>query len=259
MKSLVALTTQCIVLILAIATIAAVPAVAGEGNWKLDAEHSTARILLGANEFNIGVARVGGNVELDAATPTNSVLDLRIDPAGSKLVTFKSRRTTIGLDGKLQVSGDLTLSRVVREVYLKPAEDYQGPVYGEPIIQTVTREVTFVLPIDDHRKKAEITAEAKILRENFPELFAAVTDVNWRPVIQDKACELPQAGEGYAGAVCTGTAVNPNRGAAVASSIGEDYHGFESAAPEGNLMTIVLKLRLTGENPEQVMTARKLR
>jgi len=34
------------------------------------------------------------------------------------IATFKSRRPTISRDGKLEVSGDLTLSRVVREVVL---------------------------------------------------------------------------------------------------------------------------------------------
>jgi len=233
MKSIVAPNAQRIVLILAIASIAAVPAIASEGNWKLDAEHSTARILLGANAFSIGVAHVGGNVELDAAEPTNSGLDLSIDPAGGKLITFKSRRATMNRDGKLEVSGDLTLSRVVRQVILNPAEDYSGPVYGEPMTQIVTHEVTFVFPMSYQAKQAEITGEAKMFGEDFPELFAAVTDTNWQPVIQDKACELPPAGEDYAGAVCTGTVVEPNRSAAVAS-IGEDYHGFEPAArPRG--------------------------
>ena len=252
MKSLVAPTTQRIVLILAIATLAAVPASANQGSWKLDADHSTARILLGANGFNIGVAHVGGNVELNPAEPTNSVLDLRIDPAGSSLITFKSRRTTMSPDGRLQVSGDLTLSRVIRDANLNPAEDYYGAVYGEPAVQTVTREVTFVLPMSDRGNQAEITAEANIFRESFPELFAAVTDGNWQPVIQDKACEMPHAGEDYAGALCSGTVVEPDRSAAFAS-IGEDYHGFESAAPAGNLVTIVLKLHLTREYREQAM------
>jgi hypothetical protein len=37
---------------------------------------------LGANALNIGVAHVSGNVELDVAQPTNSMLDLSIDPVG---------------------------------------------------------------------------------------------------------------------------------------------------------------------------------
>jgi hypothetical protein len=259
MKSIVALTTQRIVLILAIATVVAVPAVAKEGNWKLDVDHSTARILVGTNAFNIGVAHVSGTVERDATQPTNPVLDLSIDQeAGGKLLTFKSQRAIMNRDGKLQVSGYLTLRRVVREVYLNAGEDYHGPVYGEPAIETVTREVTFVLPMEHRGEKAEITAEANIYRENFPELFAAVYDVYWQPVIQDKACEMPSAGEDYAGALCTGTVVGPDRSPGFAS-IGEDYHGFEASVPKGNLMTIVLNLHLTRENPEPATTARNLR
>jgi hypothetical protein len=252
MKIIVALTPQRIILILAIASVAAVPAVATEGNWKPDAGHSTAQILLGGNVFNIGVVRLGGNIELDTAGPTNSILDLSIDPAGGKLITFEARRAKMSPAGKLEVSGDLTLNRVLREVILNPTEDYSGPVYGEPMMQTVTHEVTFVFPMSD-QKEGEITGEAKMFRENFPELFAAVTDTNWQPAIQDKACELPPAGEDYAGAICTGTVFDPNRSAAVASIGEEDYHGCESAAPEGNLMTIVLKLRLTQEDRGQAM------
>jgi len=258
MKSIVAPNAQRIVLILAIAILAAVPAIAKEGSWKLDADHSTARILLGTNAFNIGVARVSGNVELNAAEPTNSVLDLSIDPSGSKLITFKSRRATIGRDGRLEVSGDLTVSRTVREINLNPAEDYYGAALGQPTTQTVTREVTFVLPMSGGGNPAEVTAEANIFRESFPELFAAVTEANWQPVIQDETCEMPQAGENYAGAVCSGTVVEPDRSAAFAN-IGEDYHGFESGAPDGSLVRIVLKLRLAREIPEQAMTAKNLR
>ena len=97
MKSIVALTTQRIVLLFAIATVVAIPAVAKEGNWKLDADYSTAQILLGVNAFNIGVARVGGTVQPDATQPTNSVLDLSVDQAGGKLITFKSQHSTINL------------------------------------------------------------------------------------------------------------------------------------------------------------------
>jgi hypothetical protein len=258
MKSIVALTTQRIVLILAIATVVAVPAVAKEGNWKLDADHSTAQILVGTNAFNIGVAHVDGTVELDATQPTDSVLDLSIDQAGGKLITFRSQRATMNRDGKLQVSGYLTLRRVVREVYLNAGEDYHGPVYGEPAIETVTRQVMFVLPMEDRGEKSEIAAEANIFRENFPELFAAVNDLNWQPVIQDKACEMPRAGEDYAGALCTGTVVESDRSLAFASG-GEDYHGFEASAPTGNLVIIVLNLHLTRENPERAMAAGNLR
>jgi hypothetical protein len=161
-------------------------------------------------------------------------------------------------DGNLEVSGDLTLSRVVRQVLLNPRDDYSGPVYGEPTMQTVTHEVTFTFPLNNQAKQSEITGEARMFGENFPELFAALSETNWHPVVQDKACELPPAGEDYAGAVCTGKVVETNRSAAV-TNIGEDYHGYESAAPEGNLMTIVLNLRLTPEIPEQLMAARKLR
>jgi polyisoprenoid-binding protein YceI len=251
-RSIAAMTTRRIALIVAIATLATVPVIASEGNWKLDADHSTAKILLGTNAVNIGVARLRGKVNLDSAEPKNSMLDLVIDPAGGELITFKSRRATMNRDGQLEVRGHLTLHRIVREVYLNAAEDYYGAVYGGTTERTVTREVTFVLPKENRGDDADITAEARIFRENFPELFAAVNDVNWQPVVLDKACEMPSPSEGYAGATCTGTVVEPHRAPAFAQ-VGEDYRGFESEAPKGNLMTIVLKLHVTREYREQAM------
>jgi hypothetical protein len=250
MKSIVALTTSRILRTLAIATLLALPAIADAAHEKVDSDHSTARILLGANAFNFGVARVGGSVQLDALKPSNSLLDLSIDPADGKLITFQSRRATMRPDGSLEISGDLTVSRVVRESYANPAEDYSGPVYGKPTRQSITRKVTFVLPMSDLVGQPEITAEAKIVREDFPELFAAVGEVNWQPVKQDKDCQIPQASEDYSGASCAGTAAMPDRTSA-SNGTGEGYHGFESAAPNGNQMTIALKLHTTREYAQQ--------
>ena len=116
----------------------------------------------------------------------------------------------------------MTLARAERDATYTPAEDYSGPVYGEPVVRTVTREVTFVLPpADNGERKAEITAEAILGVENFPELFAAVRQASWQPVVHDEACEMPQTGEDYRGAVCTGTALAPVP-AVTAIRIGEE-------------------------------------
>ena len=92
-------------------------------------------------------------------------------------------------------------------------------------------------------QKGEITAEATLGIENFPELFAAVHQAAWKPLVQDKACEIPQAGEDYRGAECSGTLIALAYQLA-ALNPGEDYRGDESPAPAGNAMKVVLHLQL---------------
>src|SRR5271167_4856413 len=235
--------------ILGIASLTALPVLAQEGKWAVDAEHSTASIFLGNNSDlqSVGIARVGGNAELNSAEP-KSALDLSAKLPQGQAMRFKSKRIDLRADGKLQITGEMTLARTEYDATYNPGEDYYGPVYGEPVVRTVTREVTFVVPpADNARGKAEITAEATLGVENFPELFAVVREAAWQPVVQDEACEIPQAGEDYRGANCTGTLIAPVYRVSE-TRIGEDYRGDESPAPSGNLMKLVLRLQLSREN-----------
>ena len=95
---------------------------------------------------NLGVARVSGTLELDPTDAAKSALDFSIASAGGKLMSFKSKRASVRADGKLEVTGHLTVIRITRDVRLTPGEDYYGAVYNEPVPQKVTREVTLVLP-----------------------------------------------------------------------------------------------------------------
>jgi hypothetical protein len=247
MKSLLALATRKMFVIPGIASLIALPVFAQQGQWKVDAEHSTAAIFLGSNSDlqNIGMARVSGNAEFNAAQPAQSALDISAKLPEGQAMTFKSKRIELRADGKLQVEGEMTLARTERDAIYNPGEDYRGPVYGESVVRTVTRNVTFVLPqVDDAGQKAEITAEATLGIENFPELFAALGNAAWQPVVQDEACKIPQAGEDYRGAECTGTLVAPAYRTA-SMRIGEDYRGDESPAPSGNVMQLVLRLQLS--------------
>jgi len=110
------------------------------------------------------------------------------------------------------------------------------------------RATSRFLPLADNAERTgEITGEGILWVENFPELFAAVRQAAWQPVIQDEACEMPQAGEDYRGAECTGTLIAPAYQVA-AIRIGEDYRGDESAAPSGNQMKLILRLQLSRQN-----------
>ena len=250
MKNLLRPAIRKTLAILGIASLAALPVLAQESKWKVDAERSTASIFLGSNLDlqNVGIARIGGIAEFNSAEPAKSALDISAKLPEGQAMTFKSKRIDLRADGKLQITGDMTLARTERDATCSPGEDYRGPVYGEFVVRTITRSVTLVLPlVDNAQRKAEINAEVILGGENFPELFAAVRQAAWQPVIQDEACEAPQAGEDYRGAACTGTLIAPAyRLAAIRS--GEDYRGDESPAPSGNLMKIVFRLQLSRQN-----------
>lgn len=250
MKNLLAVTTRKMLVILGIASLAALPVLAQQGKWKVDPEHSTASIFLGSNSDsqNVGIARVGGKAEFNSAEPAQSALDLSAQMPGGQEMTFKSTRIDLRADGKLEITGEMTLARTERDATYTPGEDYRGPVYAEPAVRTDRREVTVVLPlVDNTGREAEITAEATLGLENFPELFAAVRQAVWQPVVQDEACEMPQAGEDYRGPICTGTTIAPVYRATAVRIAGEDYRGDESPAPLGNVMKIVLRLQLRRE------------
>jgi polyisoprenoid-binding protein YceI len=122
--------------------------------WQIDPSHSSAhfavRHLMVSNvrgEFS----GVKGTVEYDAADPSKSVVDVTIDAttvnsreskrddhlkspdfldvAKFPTMTFKSKKVEPAGQGKLKVTGDLTLRGVTREVVL----DVEGP--SAPITQ----------------------------------------------------------------------------------------------------------------------------
>jgi polyisoprenoid-binding protein YceI len=141
--------------------------------WILDASTSNARLFRGSransDSVNTGVARVTGKVKLDTNDLDASFFDLSIYPADESwqhvlnperalptgyvpyatdqtLLTFKSTRILRTGNGRLEVIGDLTLSSVKRTVTATLTEAYAGPVYGDPVIHNVTREITFLFP-----------------------------------------------------------------------------------------------------------------
>jgi hypothetical protein len=248
MKRLLAPATRKMLTVLGIAILAAVPALAQQGNWNVDSEHSTAAIFLGskaADLQNIGVVRVSGNAVFDSDNPAKSVLKLNAVLPDDQWMTFQSKHIDMLADGRLQVSGEMALSRIEHDATYNPGEDYYGPIYGASMVSTVTREVAFVVsPENKAGQEAEITAETTLGIENFPELFARLRQAAWPPVVQDQVCQIPQAGEDYRGAECSGNFVAPGYQLA-AIRTGEDYRGDESPAPSGNLMKLVLRLQLS--------------
>jgi hypothetical protein len=164
-------------------------------------------------------------------------------------------------DGKLEVIGGLTLTRVERSVTLTPSEAYTGPVCDDPVIHTETREISFLFPslstalsstpltsVALQRKGAlGLSGSARVVHEDFPELLNAIQDTNWPAVVQNERCQMPSTvGEDYHGATCTGTVVAATRhdNCRMPAIVGDDYSGPMCTPPSGNQTTIVLDLKM---------------
>ena len=253
-------------------------AFADGGTWSLDPRTSSARLFQGStanpDSANTGIARVTGDVRLDTNDLNNSVFDLSIYPADENwghalnskgslptgyvpdatdrtLMTFKSKQILRTENGKLKVIGELRLTRVERSVTADANEGYAGPVYGNPVIHTETREVTFLL-----KKDAQgLSASARIIHEDFSELLSAIQDTNWPSVVQNEHCQAAYegGGEGYSGPACTGTliaATHANNSGAAYEGGGEGYTGPVSTPSAGDQTTIVLDLKMLPANAD---------
>jgi polyisoprenoid-binding protein YceI len=205
--------------------------------WILDASTSNARLFQGSKAIsksaNTGIARVTGKVKLDTNDLHASFFDLSIYPADEDwghtlspegtlpigyvpdatdhiLLTFKSTRILRTGNGKLEVIGDLTLTRAERTVTATPTETYAGPVYGDPVIHNETHEITFLFPsgsaahlsgpltpaMQQKRGVLEIVGSARIDHDEFPELSSAIKDTNSLDVVQNEDCHMPSTVSG---------------------------------------------------------------
>jgi polyisoprenoid-binding protein YceI len=270
-------------------------------SWTLDSSSSNARLFQGskanADSVNAGVARVTGKIKLDTNVPGNSVFDLSIYPAhedwghalspegalltgyapdatDQTLLTFKSTRILRTGNGSLEVTGDLTLTRVERTVTATPTEAYSGPAYGDPVLHNETREITFLFPsvsaarlsesltpaVQQTRGVLEVVGAARVDHEEFPGLLSAIHGANWPSVVEDEHCQAAYegGGEGYSGPVCTGTliaATHADNCQAAYEGGGEGYSGSVCTPPSGNQTTIVLDLKFLHRVPEPSVEA----
>jgi polyisoprenoid-binding protein YceI len=134
--------------IAAIALTIAAPAFAQSTTWQLDPNHSNAQFTvrhLGISNVQGEFTKVTGTVQLDEADSTKSVVnatidvnsvdtrvadrdkDLRspnfFDVANYPTMTFQSKKILRSDDGKLKITGDLTIHGVTHEVTF----DVDGP------------------------------------------------------------------------------------------------------------------------------------
>jgi len=244
--------------LLVLAVSSSSPAHAQE-TWRLDPQLSIARLSLGSgsNALEIGLARVSGVVVFDSNDPTDPSVNLEITPGDDTggeyaKMRFTSKRSVMTRDGKLIVTGDLSVTRIERSVTADPNEAYAGPQFGDPVAHTDARQIT--LAFDDprgflaHHGTKPLAGTTSAIREDFPRLLDVLTLDDWPTVlVNDKKCEAPPTvGEDYSGVKCSGTEIAVVSNTEVPTGVGEGYYGFPPAvAPDHNHATITLNLRLT--------------
>jgi polyisoprenoid-binding protein YceI len=227
--------------------------------WQIDPHSSVARLSLGSgkNAVEIGLGRVSGDVVFDASDPADPVVTLKISPEGPRRanakISFTSRRSALTRDGKLEVTGDLSFTRVERSVTMEPNEAYAGPVYGEPVAHTENREITFVIS-DRGRPKTQsgtmqLPASATLSNEDFPSFVDSLAGGVWpKMLVNDEQCGTAMTiSEDYSGVACTGNVVArvPSREVATGTGGGEGYYGFQATnIPDRRQATIALDLTL---------------
>ncbi len=257
---LVAYGLRPILMVLALAMVtASMPAHAQE-TWRLDPQLSVARLSLGSasNALEIGLARVSGDVVFDSNDPTDPSVNLKITPGNETgaeyaKMSFTSKRSVTTSDGKLIVTGDVSVTRIERSVRAEPNEAYAGPQYGNPVAHTDTGEITVVF--SDPRQNAahngtmHLLGTSSITREDLPQLVDALTLDAWpTSLVNDDKCEAPSTvGEDYSGVKCTGTEIASVNNPVIPTggSGGEGYYGFKPVVtPDHNYAIITLDVQL---------------
>ncbi len=251
-----------VVLVVLSSLVFVAPAPAQTIVWRIDSEHSTARLFLASSRnpdaiVNVGVARANGLVAYadDSAMPN---FDFTIYPADKTaslerfqqeqndkpgnepdytVISFRSTRVVLVDKETFRVTGNLTLTYVQRLVTYDPSEAYSGPVYGPAITHSVRQEAVFEFRQVDpsgaqaaKKGNAEWFAVSTISGENFPELLEAVSATNWPTFVADEHCVMPSTiGEDYSGPACTGETVEPTPRkdfhCDMPATVGEDFAG----------------------------------
>ena len=255
------------------------PVMAQDTEWRIDSEHSTARLFLASSKNpdagnNVGVARTSGVIDHEAGDPSRSDFDFTIYPADKTadksgnnpdytVIRFKSTHVVPVNQETFRVTGDLTLSYVERSVTADPNEAYSGPLYGPPVHHSVTQEAVFefhkVSPARTQKatdNKAEWLASSTTIGEDFPQLLNVVSSTNWPTFVADERCVVPSVGEDFSGPSCTGETVERIARADLrceVPSIGEDYSGQicteTSPVQVANEVQMQLDLHLTKTAP----------
>jgi polyisoprenoid-binding protein YceI len=203
-KSIYRRVLQCAVLAGAVAAVFAGPVAAQTGTWQINTPESavtfTARHMM-VTTIGGGFSKFAGTVQYDPKDVSKTVIQATIDTASENsgvegrdrdvhsehflwadkypTITFQSKRAEAAGEGKLKVTGDLTIRGVTKEVVL----DVEGPT---PLVK-------------DKRGGLHMGAEAitKINRKDFGIIYNPLLD-NGGAIVSDEVkinlqIELTQA------------------------------------------------------------------
>jgi polyisoprenoid-binding protein YceI len=147
----------------------AVSAAAQAGTWKIDPNHSSAQFAvrhMGVSTVRGAFTKVSGSATYDPSDPGKTSLeatieansiDTRVEMRDKDLrspnfldvqkyptITFKSKQAKAAGDGKLQITGDLTIHGVTKEVVLDvdgPSAPIKDPMGNQRIGASATTKV----------------------------------------------------------------------------------------------------------------------
>src|SRR5246127_4542059 len=153
--------------------------------WQIDPNDSIATFSSGApaQTLQVGVARVSGEVVFDSADPSDPTVRFSLNSNESAAtyasMSFISRQCARTADGKLRAIGELSVTRVERNVTMDANEAYAGPQYGDPVAYTETRQIT-VLFTNPRRAATDngtmrFSGTSTVVREDFPQFVDAIT------------------------------------------------------------------------------------
>ena len=263
-------------------------ALAQSARSQIDAGHSYATLWLGRQTetspmVNVGVAQVGGSVKLTAQDPATSTLEFCLVPGGAgaellapdgtlrrdvsarlmrySTMTFRTTGARVRRDGRLEFSGELTLTHVTREeIPVNWNSTNNGYSYTDPETTRVTRKATFVLATPRAeflapylKEHSDLLATANIEAVDFPELGRDVLDSYWPTVAEDEECEPVNQTinvRDYGGWNCKGKAITTTSSLQPTQTSSLDYSGLRKYdAPVHGPVTILLRLKLVQPVP----------
>ena len=244
------------------------PALAQTGNWRVDNAHSAGKVsvddqaVAGRINVLVGGAGVSGSLHLDRTDVSKSTFEFTAAPADATAdrttgrdgkpttqIHFRSKNVSWTDEGRLKVTGTLTVTRVTFDGQLDANEGYSGPVYAQRSVSHASREETLILPVPANAE-AGAAFDGNVLlrvnREDFPEFLTAVLSTSWPPIAQGTQCQAqPSASEDYSGTLCTGSQVIVPYDTRTVAAASEDYPGDgANSATAGNVVTVALHLHL---------------
>jgi len=228
-----------------------------------------------AGVINVGVAQAAGRIRLVSNDPSSSSLDLAIVPGGegakllapdgtlhSEIVAPLLRYTTMSFhttsarirrDGRLEISGQLTVTHVTRQL-TQATGNSSVPAYTSPRSTSQTHDVLFIVvqppsesSASSPQRNLDLVLSARV--DDFSHLSDLLRHSDWPIVTEDEACSLFSDSESprdYYGVICPGKAITTASTFSRAELVDADFSdSAKSGSPSPGLVILLLHLKLS--------------